>query len=377
MGKTMNDAMGDLAHLERAIAASPYDAVIAVSPENVRYVGDVHIDTQRRIRDRLAIIVWPKHGKPVFLVCSVEAGYVKLNTWIADIRTYQEFVLEPVVALADILHEMKIDSGHVAIEIEYFAAKYYNALLQQCPKLKVSAAEPLFAGVRMFKTAREKTRIIHAFHATEKAFLKAFSSAKVGDPERAVAIRLAESMLTEGADQVTSNHCNAGVNTCFPHMPSSDYRIRLGDIVKSDSGGMFQQYYSNVGRTAKMGKPSAEDLSVWKKLREVHHTVIEQCRIGKTGRELFELAKQTQQRLGLDFTYSHNGHSIGLNGHEHPIIGPHENIPYQLGMITTVETRARFPGKVGYHMEDIIEITEGAPIWHAKYFPNEELLVVE
>jgi hypothetical protein len=33
-------------------------------------------------------------------------------------------------------------------------------------------------------------------------------------------------------------------------------------------------------------------------------------------------------------------------------------------------------GELGYHMEDIIEITDDAPIWHAKHFPNEELLVV-
>ena len=45
-------------------------------------------------------------------------------------------------------------------------------------------------------------------------------------------------------------------------------------------------------------------------------------------------------------------------------------------MITTVETRARWPGELGYHMEDIIEITEGAPIWHARHFTNGTLLVV-
>jgi Xaa-Pro dipeptidase len=152
--------------------------------------------------------------------------------------------------------------------------------------------------------------------------------------------------------------------------------VRPGDIVKSDSGGIFRQYLSNVGRTAKVGKPTEEDTSIWKRLREIHHTVIDQCRVGKTGRELFDLAKRTQEKLGLPFTYSHNGHSIGLVGHEHPIINAGEEIPYQVGMLTTVETRVRWAGKVGYHMEDIIEITDGAPIWHAKDFPNEELLVV-
>ena len=77
MTKKKEDSMGDLARLESALPASPYDAIVAVSPENVRYTGDVYIDTQRRIRDRLAFIVWPKHHAPVFLVCEMEAAYVR------------------------------------------------------------------------------------------------------------------------------------------------------------------------------------------------------------------------------------------------------------------------------------------------------------
>ena len=376
MSKRREEAMGDIAGVTRALAASPFDALVAVSPENVRYVGDVHIDTQRRIRDRLAFIIWPKHGEPVFLVCEMEATYVRANSWIGDVRTYQEFVDDPLAVLAAILRELKVAAGHIAIETAYLAMQYHNTLARECPRLKISAAEPLLAGVRMFKTPREKAQIVHAFHATEKAFLHAFSTVKIGEPERDIAVRLAEAILAEGAELISANHCNAGSNTSFPHMAPSDYRVQRGDIVKGDSGGLFKQYLSNVGRTAKVGTPSQEDLDIWRKLREVHHAVIDQCRIGKTGRELFALAKSTQIKLGLPFTYSHNGHSIGLNGHEHPIINPHEDIPYALGMITTVETRVRIPGKVGYHMEDIIEITDGAPVWHAKFFPNEELLEV-
>lgn len=374
--KSRSDAMGNLDRLEQAIAESPFDAVIAVSPENVRYTADVHIATQRSIRDRLAFVVWPKGGEPVLLVCVIEVAYAAKNTWIPDVRGYQEFEPGPVKALSELLHEMKLDQAHVAIETEYLAAAYYNDLVARCPQIKIGASEPVFSKARMFKTPAERSQIIAAFHATEKAFLHAFTSVKVGDTEKQVAVRLAERMLTEGADQVTSNYCNAGANTGFPHMVPSSYRIQAGDIVKSDSGGMFRQYFSNVGRTAIAGKPTERDVSTWKHLREIHHAVIEQCRPGRTGRELFALAKTMQEKAGLAFPYSHNGHSLGLNIHEHPIINAQEGMPYEAGMITTVETRARWPGELGYHMEDIIEITDGALLWHATHFLNEELLVV-
>lgn len=368
--------MGNLHELEKQIAESPFDAVIAVSPENVRYCGDVHIATQRSIRDRLAFVIWPKNSPPVMLICQIETGYAKRNTWIADVRGYEEFDPGPVKALAEVLRGLRLDAAYVAIETEYLAAAYYNELVRCCPKLRIGAAEPVFARARMYKTAAEKAQIIAAFHATEKAFLHAFSTAKIGETEKQISVRLAERMLTEGADQVTSNYCNAGPNTGFPHMVPSAYQVRAGDIIKADAGGMFRQYFSNVGRTAKAGTPTDRDITTWKHLRDIHHAVIEQCRPGKTGHELFELAKRLQLKAGLDFPYSHNGHSLGLNIHEHPIINAQEAMPYQAGMLTTVETRARWVGELGYHMEDIVEITDGAPIWHAKYFPNEELLVV-
>ncbi|MBM3568461.1 MAG: aminopeptidase P family protein [Alphaproteobacteria bacterium] len=376
MPKTKADAMGDMAGLEKAVAKSDFDAVIAVSPENVRYAGDVHISTQVSIRDRLAFIVWPKGRDPIFLVCLIEAGYVRRESWIGDVRTYQEFVKEPIEALAEILRELKVDGGHVALETEYLGAKYYAHLVKLCPKLKLSPAEPLFARVRMFKTQREKDTIVGAFHGTEKAFLSTYSSVQVGETEKQISIRLADNILLNGAEMVAFNHLNCGLNTGFPHMAPSDYRVQKGDIVKADSGGFFHEYYSNVGRTAKVGQPTQAEKDSWKRLREVHHAIIDMCRPGALGRDLFAKAKAMQEKAGFQFPYSHNGHGIGLNVHERPVINPHEDIPYEAGMITTVETRHRDVGRLGLHMEDIIEITDKGPIWHARFFQNEEIFVI-
>ena len=46
-------------------------------------------------------------------------------------------------------------------------------------------------------------------------------------------------------------------------------------------------------------------------------------------------------------------------------------------MMTNVETRVRWVGKGGYHMEDQNEVTESAPVVRSDYFDNEEILVVD
>ena len=58
--KTIEDAVGGVAGLRRSLEAGGLDAVIAASPENVQWVADVEISTQRSIRDRLAVVIWAK-----------------------------------------------------------------------------------------------------------------------------------------------------------------------------------------------------------------------------------------------------------------------------------------------------------------------------
>lgn len=374
--KKAEDAIGDMTRLQAALEAGEFDAVVAVSPENVRYVGDVHISTQTSIRDRLALIVWAKGREPVFILCQVEEGYVRQESWIQDIRSFKEFVTSPVTLLAEVLRELGLERGYVGIETEYLAAKYYNHLVQELPNLRVGSCEEFFARVRMFKTPREVEILTEAFRNTEKALMATYINIQEGETEKSMANRLADNMMHAGADHAHFYHINAGPNTGFPHMPPSAYQVKKGDIVKADCGMLYHEYISNIGRTAKVGKPTDEDVSYWKRLREIHHKLVDMLRPGNTGRQVFEEAARLHEKAGIPFPFAHNGHSIGLLVHERPIISPHEDIPYEAGMVSTVETRVRWVGKVGYHIEDLFLITEGAPVLLSDYFDNEEILVI-
>jgi len=374
--KTRRDTIGDMDRLERAIAASGFDAIVAVSPENVIYASDVFVSTQIDIRDRLALVVWPAGRDPVFILCQVEEGYVRQQSWIQDIRTYKEFVTSPVAVLAEVLTELGLARGCVGIETAYFGARYYLELQKRLPNLTVAPCEDLFAQVRMIKTPRERDIMAAAFRGTEKALMETFLSAVPGETERDMCFRLCDGILRSGAQSVAFSHINAGPNTGFPHMDPSDYCLRPGDILKADCGGYYRRYYSNVGRTAKLGPLTDDDRSWWRRLRDIHHQIIDMLRPGNTGRELFEAATRLHSKHGIPFPYAHNGHGIGLQIHEHPLISPHEDIPYEPGMMSTVETRVRWVGKTGYHMEDLVEITDGAPTVRSDYFDNEEILVI-
>ncbi|MFY0611359.1 MAG: aminopeptidase P family protein [Hyphomicrobiaceae bacterium] len=374
--KTMQDATGNLSRLQALVDASEFDAVVAVSPENVLYAGDVFISTQVDIRDRLAFVVWAKGRAPAYVLCRVEEGYVRQESWIDDIRTYKEFVTSPVDVLADTLDEFGLARSRVGIETEYLGMRYYQALMTRLPELHLEPCEDLFAQARMIKSQRERDILTAGFRGTEKALMEAYTGTRVGDSERDMAFRLCDGILRSGAQSVAFCHINAGPNTGYPHMDPSDNTVAAGDILKADAGGFYNRYYSNVGRTAKMGKLNDEDRSWWTRLREIHHEIIDMVRPGNTGAQLFEAATRLHEKHNIPFPYAHNGHGIGLQVHEHPLISPHDNTPLQTGMMMTVETRVRWVGKVGYHMEDLLEVTEGAPVVRSDYFDNETILVV-
>ena len=376
MLKQMQDATGDLERLQREIRASHFDVVVAVSPENVLYASDAFVSTQVDIRDRLALLVWDGVREPIFILCQVEEGYVRQSSWVNDIRTFKEFVTSPIDVLADVLNELGVASGHIGIELDYLGASYFQRLTGLFPNARFAGCETLFDHVRMYKTAREREIMAQAFRGTEKALKDTFLATRPGDTERDMCFRLADGILRSGAESVAFTHINGGPNTGYPHMDPSDYQVQVGDMLKADAGGRYQRYYSNVGRTAKLGPLNAEDRSWWGRLRDIHHEIIDMVRPGNSGRQLFERATALHAQHNIPFPYAHNGHSLGLMVHEHPLISPHDDIEYEAGMMTTVETRVRWVDKVGYHMEDLIEVTEGAPVLRSDYFDNEEILVV-
>ncbi len=371
--KQISDAVGDITGLRHALSAASFDAVIASSAENVQYASDVLIATQRSIRDRLALLVWPKEQDPSFILCRVEEGYVRQHSWVTDIRGYKEFVTPPIELTVDVLKERGLARGLVGCELEHLPGKYVRELQALLPGLRIEACDNLFRQVRMLKTEREIGILTSGFRGTERAMLATFATVTVGEDERSLSRRLADNILLSGAEDVAFNHINAGRNTGFPHALPSGYRVQAGDLVKCDSGGHYGSYLSNVGRTAKMGKPTVEEQETWRALRDIHHAVIDMLRPGNTGRAIFEAATLLHERHGLPFPYAHNGHSIGLEVHERPMISPYEDIVYASGMISTVETRVREAGERGLHMEDLVQITEQGPVLLSTAFDNERI----
>lgn len=81
--------------LKQEMKKQNFDVVIAISPENVLYFSETYIQTQKSIRDRLAIAVLPLEQDPAMIACVIEEPTVENECWIKDRRYYFEFRESP------------------------------------------------------------------------------------------------------------------------------------------------------------------------------------------------------------------------------------------------------------------------------------------
>lgn len=356
------------------IDASGLDAVVAVSPENVTYCSGVVVWTQRTLRERLAMVVRSRGGECVFLVAGQEKGYAQEKGRIRDVRSYVAHGPSPIIALVDVLREMDLASGRIGIEPSYLSADYHRELVDGLPEADLTSCEPLFRRARMIKTESEVELLSRAALATDRALSATYATVQPGDKERSVVARLAGNMLQTGADLPAFLHLTLGSNTSHAHPDPTDYLAQTGDLVKSDCGGYFAGYCSDVARTAVIGKATAEQRSIYDRLVEVHGETIDAMRPGVPARDVFETASRGYSRAGIPFPMAFAGHGIGLGLHEAPLLSADDPTPLAPNMVFCVETRVRWPGKEGYHIEDTVVVTEQGPRVATTFMPTSELL---
>jgi Xaa-Pro aminopeptidase len=346
----------------RALAQSDLDLVVAVSPENTWYLSEAVIDTQRTLLERLALVVWPRQGEPVYIVCTNEQIQARRDSWIPDLRGYVEYKESPMAFLAQAITEKGAAQGRIGIEKRYLSAHYFEELSGLLPGARFVETAPLFDRVRAVKTPDEITRLERAALATDRAIRTAFEGARPGQMEREVGVVMTGSLIANGAEMQAFQVLAAGTNSCATHHRAGEYRLQAGDLMRTDFGGVFPGgYYSDLARTICVGRASAKQRDLYQTVWEEHERLIAMLRPGVRCEELYHSHRQAWERRGWPMLRPHIGHSLGIGLHEYPLLRPGESAPLEPGMCIAIEPNYMLPGVEKYHVEDLMLITEGAP----------------
>lgn len=334
-----------------------FDAIVGISPVNVLYLTGANILrlSQRLIPERLAMVLWPAEGEPC-VITMLQQALVLSQSRVKDIRSYVEFRDLPIKILAEVIRERGLERSRIGIEKRYLAAEYYEQLQQFLPEASFQGCDRQLDLLRAIKTPEEIQLLRQAAVATDNAIAEAYLAAKVGCEEAEVATNMRDAMFAGGADEVNLLWLGAGEHSTEVHHKACSKRLQKGDVIRVDIGGTFRGYYSDLARTAVVGKPTAAQAEAYKIVWDVMEEVISTIRPGIPAKRLFEIYRDRFQKRGLAVPIPHVGHSLGIKLHEEPILMQYEDETLKPNMVLEVELVHIANGAL-YHNEDQIVVT--------------------
>jgi Xaa-Pro aminopeptidase len=347
------------ARLRQELEQANLDAVVAVSPENTFYLSGAFIRTQISIRERLALVVWPREGDPTYIVCNIEESLARAEGWVPDVVTYVEFAESPIEKLVEVLDRRGLNRGdqRLGVEERFLTQHYYAELAESCPVSLVRADE-LMERVRAIKTPGEISRIRDAFRNTEDAIRTAWANSRAGDTEKQVAERMSAEVSRRGADSVRHMTLASGENTIHAHRHPGSRRLQRGDLILTDFGGSWGGFCSDMARMGVVGEPSDIQRDEYQRYRDAYVATLHYLAPGVTAAGVFEFCRTQYQQRGLQLTSPHVGHSLSRNGgHDNPILHPRNPTPLEPNMLIALEPTFSPADDRRYHIEDLVLIT--------------------
>ena len=213
--------------------------------------------------------------------------------------------------------------------------------------------------MRAVKGPDELERLAAAGAAADATYLEIVELPFEGRLETEVAADLARLLRAHGHEQVDFTVVGSGPNGANPHHEAGDRRIRRGDPVVLDFGGLMHGYGSDTTRTVSVGEPTDEVRAVHAVVREAQQKAFEAVRPGVPCQEIDRVARAVITAAGYGAEFIHRtGHGIGVTTHEPPYMVEGEEQPLRPGMCFSIEPGIYLAGRFGVRIEDIVTVTE-------------------
>ena len=216
----------------------------------------------------------------------------------------------------------------------------------------------LVSQLRAIKDILEQDRLRAANHLAARGAEFVRKRLKPGLSEKKASADLAHFFDLEGDGISFDLIIAAGPNSAFPHHITSNYKMRKGDPVICDIGGLWEGYHSDLTRTYTLGRISPFYSRIYKIVEKSQNEGIRQLRPGVTAGSVDLASRRVIRKAGYGPKFCHStGHGVGLDIHEYPRIGPGGKEKIKAGMVVTVEPGIYLPGKFGVRIEDTLLVT--------------------
>ncbi len=330
--------------LRKKVLALPADAMMVTDLANLRYLSGFTGST--------AMMLVTGRGQYVFvdsryaLQAKKECGGV---TVVPITRTPDDLIKKAVA--------LKI--GRLAFEPWGMSHESFLALRKKTGGIKLVKAGRFVQELRRKKDEDEARLIGKAASLARDGLAQVMGSAKPGMKESDFAFLLETRLRELGSGPAPFPTIVAsGPRGALPHGVASDRKMKKGDLVTVDYGGIYNGYQSDQTVTFCLGKPNARQREVYNVVREAHDAAIEKLAPGVKASDVDKTARDIIAAAGFGQYFGHGlGHGVGLETHEGPTLNPRTRDVLEEGNVVTVEPGVYIPGWGGVRIEDMALIT--------------------
>lgn len=167
-----------------------------------------------------------------------------------------------------------------------------------------------------------------------------------------------------------------GANSADPHHSTDNSKVKPGDEIVIDIGGVRNYYSSDMTRTFFYKEVSDKKRDVYETVREAKRRAISLIKPGVKFSELDAAARDYITEKGYGEYFTHRlGHFIGIEDHETGDVSSANDNVAKPGMVFSIEPGVYIPGEVGVRIEDLVICTEDGYENLNKYPDNLQIIM--
>jgi Xaa-Pro aminopeptidase len=365
------DTKEKLTRLHAELQKFAADALVVSDPQNVSWLFNIRGSDVPHTPVVLAFAVVAKEGRP--------ALYVDLRKLSNEMRSRIEELAEvranaaferDLAALGNAHRAVRLDPSTCAEAIARLVVENGGEIVRGSDPIAPMKAVKNFTEIAGARAAQQRDG------AAVTKFLSWFDrEAPRGELTEIDAVEALESFRRDTGvlkDVSFPTIAGAGPDGAIVHYRvtrKSNRRIARGELFLIDSGGQYEDGTTDITRTVAVGQPSPDMREKFTLVLKGHIAIARAVfPDGTSGAQLDTLARQFLWQAGVDFDHG-TGHGVGsyLSVHEGPArISKLGNVALKRGMILSNEPGYYRTDAYGIRIENLILVTEAAPVFGAE-----------
>lgn len=343
---------------KKAMEENGLDTLIAMTPENIAYSIGCAIPSQFFARRRHAISIKSLNTEPTLIVADMEEGHAKEYSEIKDIRSYREFMTDPIDLMADVLEEKGLEDGKIGVELTFLPQVDYERLTKRLPKASFIGCDELFEEIFSVKSDKHLKILRDVARAGEKAILEGFETIRPGMTENELARIMLNRFYSEGGDGMKILIVGSGERSGYPNCSPTNRVLKKGDLIRVDFIALKEYFLSDFVRMAVVGEPTQRQAKIYNQLVTTQEKILDVIKPGISGADVYKVYLDAWNELGYP-PVRFIGHGLGLSTHERPLLSDFEKIELEENMLLCIEPLLLYPGVEGYQVEDEVLVKKG------------------